>query len=105
MNTEAILYLIVTVLIGVGVFLILRGFWLWYWKISAITRNQERIIGELQSIRKALNGEEPESARDASEASGSDPTEEQKKDMWKCPECGTWNHELAASCGKCGKGR
>lgn len=43
--------------IGIGIFLLLRSFWLWYWKIDLINRNLEEQTLLLREIKKTLSGQ------------------------------------------------
>lgn len=54
-NTEQ---LVISAIIVIVVFLLLRELWTWYWKINTIIRNQSNIENLLKEILQALKNEE-----------------------------------------------
>ena len=46
--------IVIAVIVGLGLFLILRYFWLWYWKINDIVALLEGIDAKLMVIKNNL---------------------------------------------------
>ena len=49
---------VLAILIGLGLFLILRIFWLWYWKIDKIVELLEGIDSKLLVLKNNTTGDE-----------------------------------------------
>jgi SH3-like domain-containing protein len=60
-NNASIGLLVVTIIVLVGVFIVLRAFWLWYWKIYEVVsllkdiRNSLRVLERGQSVTSAVS--------------------------------------------------
>lgn len=78
MNQNILIY----IFFSVAIFLLLREFWVWYFKIN-------KLISILQKIEKHLNPEE-------------DSLVNTKKENIICPECGHVNLQGANFCENCG---
>ena len=48
---------VLAILIGLGLFLILRIFWLWYWKIDKIVELLEGIDAKLMVLKNKLTND------------------------------------------------
>ncbi|WP_321284432.1 hypothetical protein [uncultured Vibrio sp.] len=46
--------LLIVLAVFIGIFVVLREFWCWYWKINAKLSLQEDILRELKHIKKSI---------------------------------------------------
>ena len=78
--------IVIAVIVGLGLFLILRYFWLWYWKI-------DRIVELLENIDNNTKQESTKKATKKSVEAG----------MIECVKCKNTYDKSVGICPKCGK--
>ena len=79
--SSGIVYLIITIVVTIVIFLIFRALVLWYWKIN-------KIVGYLKEISdniKLLKGDKTSAYTDS----------------WACPKCGSRNPSNKYTCENC----
>ena len=86
---------VLAILVGLGLFLILRYFWLWYWKIDKIVELLEGIDAKLMVLKSTLTNDV-----DAGKSETSTPVD---LNQIECPLCHTIYDKNKHRCTKCGR--
>ena len=87
-SSEAFLTIVITVIVSLAVFMIMRPIYLWYFKINEAIDLLERQTRAIEKMAGYSTSDANLGVR-------------KTKNEWECPKCGEINPNSTFTCGKC----